>query len=136
MTRLALVDCNNFYVSCERAFNPALEGNPVIVLSNNDGCAVAMSDEAKQYIPMASPIFKNMDMVKKHNIHIYSSNYTLYADMSHRVKDVLAQFSPEIEDYSIDESFLTLDGFNHTNLTAYGKEIREKVLRWWPPRRG
>lgn len=130
MTRLALVDCNNFYVSCERAFNPALEGNPVIVLSNNDGCAVAMSDEAKQYIPMASPIFKNMDMVKKHNIHIYSSNYTLYADMSHRVKDVLAQFSPEIEDYSIDESFLTLDGFNHTNLTAYGKEIREKVLRW------
>jgi len=130
MTRLALVDCNNFYVSCERTFNPALEGKPVIVLSNNDGCAVAMSDEAKKYIPMAAPIFKNMDVVKKHNIHIYSSNYTLYADMSHRVKDVLAQFSPEIEDYSIDESFLSLDGFNQLDLTAYGKEIRQLVLRW------
>lgn len=130
MTRIALVDCNNFYVSCERAFNPALEGKPVIVLSNNDGCAVALSEEAKRHIDMAAPIFKHMEIVKKHNIHVYSSNYTLYADMSHRVKDVLSQFSPEIEDYSIDESFLSLDGFNHTDLTEYGKEIREKVLRW------
>lgn len=128
--KIALVDCNNFYVSCERAFNPALEGKPVIVLSNNDGCAVAMSEEAKRHIEMTAPIFKHMDIVKKHNIRLYSSNYTLYADMSHRIKDVLSQFSPDIEDYSIDESFLSLDKFNHIDLTAYGKEIRQRILRW------
>jgi len=126
---IALVDCNNFYVSCERVFNPALNGKPVVVLSNNDGCAVALSEEAKQYIPMAAPIFECMDIVRKHRVHIFSSNYTLYADMSQRVKAVLSQFSPEIENYSIDESFLSLEGFQNIDLTEYGRRIRETVLR-------
>lgn len=130
MNIFALVDCNNFYVSCERVFNPGLNGKPVIVLSNNDGCAVALSEEAKPYVTMGAPIFECMDIVKKHKIHLYSSNYTLYADMSHRVHEVLSQFSPHIENYSIDESFLSLDGFEKTEHTAYGREIRARVLRW------
>jgi DNA polymerase V len=130
MNIIALVDCNNFYVSCERAFNPALNNKPVIVLSNNDGCAVALSNEAKQYIEMGTPIFKCMDIVRKHKIQIYSSNYTLYADMSRRVHEVLFDFSPNVENYSIDESFLSLNGFKNVDLTDYGKQIRAKVLRW------
>lgn len=125
----ALADCNNFYVSCERAFNPALIGKPVVVLSNNDGCAVALSEEAKKYIPFGAPIFKNMEIVKKHNIHVYSSNYTLYADMSSRVTSVLSRFSPEIENYSVDESFLSLAGLKKDSLTEYGKTIRKEVLK-------
>ncbi len=130
MNRFALVDCNNFYASCERVFNPLLNGKPVVVLSNNDGCAVARSEEAKKYIGMGAPIFKCMDVVKEHNIQLFSSNYTLYADMSQRVKDVLSQFTPNIEPYSIDESFLLLNGFNHVDLNEYGQEIRKKVLKW------
>lgn len=130
MATIALVDCNNFYVSCERAFNPALNGKPVIVLSNNDGCAVALSEEAKQYIPMAAPIFEHVDLVRKHKIHLFSSNYTLYADMSRRVYEVLSDFSPNVENYSIDESFLSLNGFKNVDLVDYGKQIRAKVLRW------
>lgn len=130
MMEFALVDCNNFYVSCERAFNPSLNGKPVVVLSNNDGCAVARSEEAKRYIGMGAPIFKLMDLVKKHNIHLYSSNYTLYADMSQRVKEVLADFSPNIEPYSIDESFLLLSGDKKLDLDEYGIEMRNKVLQW------
>lgn len=130
MNIFALVDCNNFYVSCERVFNPALNGKPVIVLSNNDGCAVALSEEAKQYIPMASPIFEHMELVRKHKIHLFSSNYALYADMSRRVHEVLADFSPNIEDYSIDEAFLSLKGFKNVDLIDYGKQIREKVYKW------
>jgi len=130
MKKFALVDCNNFYVSCERAFNPSLNDKPVIVLSNNDGCAIARSEEAKRYIGMGAPIFKHMDIVKEHNIHLYSSNYTLYADMSHRVKEVLSQFSPNIESYSIDESFLSLSGLKNIDLNQFGIEMREKVLQW------
>jgi len=130
MTKFALVDCNNFYVSCERAFNPSLNGKPVVVLSNNDGCAVARSEEAKRYIGMGAPIFKLMDIVKNHNIHLYSSNYTLYADMSQRVKEVLTDFSPNVEPYSIDESFLLLTGFNSINLNEYGRDMRNRVLQW------
>ncbi len=129
-TYYALVDCNNFYVSCERVFNPALNGKPVIVLSNNDGCAVALSNEAKQYVEMGAPIFEHMDIVRKNSIQLFSSNYTLYADMSRRVYEVLADFSPNIENYSIDESFLSLEGFEKRDLTYYGREIRAKVLRW------
>lgn len=125
----ALADCNNFYVSCERAFNPALIGKPVVVLSNNDGCVVALSEEAKKYIPFGAPIFKNMEIVKKYNIQIYSSNYTLYADMSSRVTSVLFRFSPEIENYSVDESFLSLAGLKKDSLTEYGKTIRKEVLK-------
>lgn len=130
MNTIAIVDCNNFYVSCERVFNPSLNDKPVVVLSNNDGCAVALSEEAKQYIPMAVPIYEHMDIVRKHKIHLFSSNYTLYADMSCRVHEVLSDFSPNVEDYSIDESFLSLTGFKNVDLTDYGKRIRAKVLRW------
>src|SRR5687767_5438379 len=105
----ALVDCNNFYVSCERVFQPQYKGKPVVVLSNNDGCAIARSEEAKALgIEMAEPIHYIEDMIKKHNVKLFSSNYTLYGDMSRRVYDVLAQFSPHVENYSIDESFLFL----------------------------
>lgn len=130
MNTFALVDCNNFYASCERVFNPSLNGKPVVVLSNNDGCAIARSEEAKKYIGMGAPIFKCMDVVKEHNIHLFSSNYTLYADMSQRVKDVLSQYTPNIEPYSIDESFLLLNGFNQIDLNEYGTQIRKKVLKW------
>lgn len=130
MTIFALVDCNNFYVSCERVFKPTLNGKPVVVLSNNDGCAVALSNEAKQLIQMGTPIHECMDVVKKHGIHLFSSNYTLYADMSRRVYEVLSDFSPSIENYSIDESFLSLDGFKNVDLTDYGRQIRAKVLQW------
>ncbi len=130
MNIFALVDCNNFYASCERVFNPSLNGKPVVVMSNNDGCAVARSEEAKKYVGMGAPIFKCMDLVRQHNIQLFSSNYTLYADMSQRVQDVLSQFTPNIEPYSIDESFLLLNGFNHIDTNEYGQEIRNKVLKW------
>ncbi|MEO0928217.1 MAG: hypothetical protein AAFY63_20400, partial [Cyanobacteria bacterium J06643_13] len=101
---IALIDCNNFYVSCERVFNPSLIGKPVIVLSNNDGCAVARSQEAKDLgIAMGVPLFKIKSKIAKHGIEVYSSNYCLYGDMSARVMAILSNFSPEVEIYSIDE---------------------------------
>ncbi|MFJ3058225.1 SOS mutagenesis and repair protein [Herbaspirillum sp. NPDC087042] len=107
----ALVDVNNFYVSCERVFDPKLRARPVVVLSNNDGCAVARSNEAKALgIKMAAPWFMMQDLARQHGIVALSSNYTLYADMSNRVTDVLRQYSPRLEVYSIDESFLALAG--------------------------
>jgi DNA polymerase V len=126
----ALVDCNNFYASCERVFNPSLKTRPVIVLSNNDGCVVALSAEAKKIgIPFASPYFKIRPLIEKHKIAVFSSNYTLYADMSHRVMTILASFSPEVEVYSVDEAFLSLTGMK-CNLYEYGREIRETVMKW------
>jgi DNA polymerase V len=109
MTRsIALVDINNFYVSCERVFDPSLEGRPVVVLSNNDGCAVARSNEVKSLgVEMGTPWFQMQDLARQHRIVAFSSNYTLYADMSNRVMTILSQFSPDQEIYSIDESFLT-----------------------------
>lgn len=128
---LALVDCNNFYASCERLFDPSLNGRPIVVLSNNDGCAVARSAEAKALgVPMGAPWFKLKDLAKKHGIVAKSSNYALYADMSNRVVQVLREFTPAIEVYSIDESFLDLAGFNHINLTEYGHVIRHRVRNW------
>ncbi|MFB0510119.1 MAG: Y-family DNA polymerase, partial [bacterium] len=127
----ALVDCNNFYVSCEKVFNPKLEGKPVIVLSNNDGCVIARSNEAKAVgVKMGIPVFQCEDLIKKHNIHVFSSNYTLYGDMSQRVMDTLSRFTPEIEVYSIDEAFLSLTGFNYLNLTEYAKHIKNTVKKW------
>ena len=127
----ALIDGNNFYVSCERVFNPKLEGRPVVVLSNNDGCAVSRSAEAKALgIKMAVPWFQMKDAARKHGIVALSSNYALYADMSNRMMSVLAQFSPDQEIYSIDECFLGLSGFEHYDLTAYGQEIRQRVKKW------
>jgi len=125
---IALVDCNNFYVSCERVFNPRLEGVPVVVLSNNDGCAVARSSEVKALgIKMAEPWFKMKEIAKKHGIVAYSSNYTLYGDLSARVMSILSNFSPIQEIYSIDECFLDLDGFDPASLMAYGHKIRKTV---------
>jgi DNA polymerase V len=125
---IALVDCNNFYVSCERVFNPRLEGVPVVVLSNNDGCAVARSGEVKALgIKMGEPWFKMKDIAKQHGIVAYSSNYTLYGDLSARVMSILSNFSPNQEIYSIDECFLDLAGFDPATLMDYGQKIRQTV---------
>ena len=124
----ALVDCNNSYVSCERVFNPSLKRKPVVVLSNNDGCVVARSNEAKALgIGFGTPFFKNEEMVKRHNIAVYSSNYTLYGDMSARVMKTLAAFTPDMEVYSIDEAFLSFEGFRGIDINAYAREIKKKV---------
>jgi DNA polymerase V len=108
-----LIDCNNFYVSCERVFRPDLEGKPVIVFSNNDGCAVARSAEAKLLgIKMGDPEFKIRDLIRRENVRVFSSNYALYGDLSRRVGDTLGSVVPTIETYSIDECFLNLGEFN------------------------
>jgi len=126
----ALADCNNFYASCERVFNPSLVGRPVVVLSNNDGCIIARSNEAKAIgIKMGEPAFKIKEYVKKYNVAVFSSNYTLYGDMSHRVMNTLSTFTPEIEIYSIDEAFLNLRGFSHSNLPEYAKRIRQVTTK-------
>lgn len=132
MTRsIALIDVNNFYVSCERVFNPKLEGKPVVVLSNNDGCAVARSNEVKALgVSMGAPWFQLKDLAKKHGIIAYSSNYALYADMSNRVMEILSQFSPDQEVYSIDECFLDLSGFQNRDLTNYCQSMRQRVKQW------
>ena len=125
---VALVDCNNFYVSCERVFNPRLEGVPVVVLSNNDGCAVARSGEVKALgIKMGEPWFKMKEIAKKHGIIALSSNYALYGDLSARVMSLLSNFSPNREIYSIDECFLDLDGFDPMTLMDCGQKIRQTV---------
>lgn len=127
----ALVDCNNFYASCERVFNPNLQGKPVAILSNNDGCVISMSDEAKKIgLPFGAPIFKWEEFCKQQNISVLSSNYPLYGDMSERVMKILAQFSPDIEVYSVDESFLELKGFDNIDLEAYATKIRSRILQW------
>ena len=127
---LALVDCNNFYVSCERVFRPDLIGKPVAVLSNNDGCIVARSKEVKDLgIKMGVPVFQVQQLINQHQIKLFSSNYTLYADMSSRVMSTLESFAPTMEVYSIDEAFLDLTGVCHRNPTAYGQHIRKAVVR-------
>jgi len=126
----ALVDCNNFYASCERVFNPKLWTRPVAVLSNNDGCIVARSQEVKDMgIPMGAPYFKYRDVLEKNNTAVFSSNYTLYGDMSQRIMEILEGFADRLEVYSIDEAFLRLNGFEHLNLEKCGKKIRSTVLR-------
>ena len=126
-----LVDCNNFYVSCERVFNPSLRGKPVVVLSNNDGCIIARSNEAKALgIPMGAPLHLYKTLIKQNNIFTYSSNYTLYGDMSSRVMSVLNYFIPNIEIYSIDEAFLNLKNFNIQSLQDEMFKIRERIYQW------
>ncbi|MFI8377738.1 Y-family DNA polymerase [Leeuwenhoekiella sp. NPDC079379] len=126
----ALVDCNNFYASCERVFKPDLNHKPVVVLSNNDGCVIARSNEAKALgIPMGAPAFQIKQDVYKHKIHVYSSNYALYGDMSARVMNILSEFSPDMEVYSIDEIFLKLSGFDRFDLTSYGWQMIDLVKR-------
>ena len=128
---IALVDCNNFYVSCERVFNPSLEGKAVVVLSNNDGCVIARSNEAKALgIKMGEPAFKLEALIKQHQVAVYSSNYALYGDMSNRVTQTLHEFAPQLENYSIDESFLDLSNMPYVDLFEYCKMIRQKVKQY------
>lgn len=125
----ALVDCNNFYASCERVFRPDLRNIPIVVLSNNDGCVIARSNESKQLgIKMGVPAYQIKDEVRKHGIRVFSSNYTLYGDMSNRVMTILSSFTPNIEIYSIDEAFLDLSGFN--DLENYGSHIVKTTTQW------
>lgn len=127
----ALVDCNNFYASCERVFQPQLQNKPIGVLSNNDGIIVALSQELKDLgITRGTPGFKIKHMLKKYDIHLFSSNYTLYGDMSKRVMSILARFTPDLEIYSIDEAFLCLTGLTHYNLNNYGANIRKIIYQW------
>ena len=126
----ALVDCNNFYASCQRVFEPHLIGKPVVILSNNDGCVIARSNEAKALgVPMGAPAFQFKSIFKEHNVHVFSSNYALYGDMSNRVMNLLATFTPEIEVYSIDEAFLKFQGFEQFNLEEYGLTIQRTVTK-------
>lgn len=127
----ALADCNSFYCSCERIFNPKTRGRPVIVLSNNDGCAIAFSREAKAigFGQMCEPYFQTKERIKKHKVFVFSSNYTLYDDMSKRVMTILKNYTHNLEVYSVDEAFLSLDGFDHYDLLDYGKRIRKDLLR-------
>jgi DNA polymerase V len=131
-TAFALVDCNNFYASCEKLFRPDLKHTPVVVLSNNDGCIVARSKEVKALgIKMGVPMFQVRDAIKKHGIVCFSSNYALYADMSNRVMTILEEEAPRLEVYSIDEAFLDLTGVGHvTDLLAFGKGLKAKVDQW------
>ena len=126
----ALADCNNFFASCERVFRPDLQGKPVIVLSNNDGCAIARSNEAKALgIKMGAPLFKIRDIVERHNVAVFSGNMALYGDMSQRVRWVLEEYAPSIEVYSIDECFLDLRGVTNIDFDAYAKEISAQCWR-------
>ncbi len=126
----ALVDCNNFYASCERVFAPGLVGRPVVVLSNNDGCVIARSAEAKAVgVPMGKPAFQCRELFARHNVAVFSSNYALYGDMSDRVMRTLARFAPRLEVYSIDEAFLDLTGLPD-GAEAHARRVRETVARW------
>ena len=127
---LALIDVNNFYVSCEKAFSGALQTKSTIVLSNNDGCVIARSNDVKQWIKMGQPVFEVEDIIKEHDIQVFSSNYTLYATMSDRTMRVLSQFSPLVEIYSIDEAFADLTHLAIDDLTEYGKTIKACVLQY------
>jgi DNA polymerase V len=132
MKYFGLVDCNSFYCSCERVFRPELRGKPVIVLSNNDGCAIAFTKEAKAlgFGEMCEPFFQIQDRIKKHNVAVFSSNYTLYDNFSRRVMNILRGFTPHLEIYSVDEAFLEFDGFDQYDFLEYGKKIRSDILQF------
>ena len=127
----ALVDCNNFYASCERLFRPDLENQPIVVLSNNDGCVIARSNEAKALgIPMGAPEFKYRKQMQAQGVHVFSSNFPLYGDLSARVMSILEKLSPTLEIYSIDEAFADMTGFNNYDLYGHGLKIRQTVHQW------
>ena len=129
--KIALIDCNSFYVSCERLFNPKIRKKPVVVLSNNDGCIISRSNEAKVLgIKMGEPYFKEKDIIVKNNVQVFSSNYSLYGDISRRVMRTLKRFNSDIEIYSIDEAFLDLSNFPDNEVKNIGHEIRNIVLKW------
>ncbi len=127
----ALVDCNNFYASCERVFQPQYIGKPVVILSNNDGCVISRSNEAKAAgVAMGAPEFKIRDLIKEKNIKVFSSNYPLYGDLSNRVMKTLENFTPNLEIYSIDEAFLNFDGMRITDYHDYGVQMKKRVQKW------
>ncbi len=127
----ALVDCNNFYASCERLFQPHLMGKPIVILSNNDGCIISRSDEAKALgVPMGAPEFQVRDLLRQNNIQVFSSNYALYGDLSERVMAILRQFTPNVEVYSIDEAFLNFDGMTITDYHDYGMQMKNRIRKW------
>ncbi|MDD4848354.1 MAG: Y-family DNA polymerase, partial [Bacteroidales bacterium] len=127
----ALVDCNNFYASCERVFRPDLVGQPIVVLSNNDGCVIARSNEAKAIgVPMGAPAFENEQLFRRNNVQVFSANFPLYGDMSHRVMQILRAYCPDMEIYSIDEAFLKLDGFERMHLPDYLQKMHRQVQQW------
>ncbi|MFL2898822.1 MAG: Y-family DNA polymerase [Candidatus Pelagibacter sp.] len=129
--KIALVDCNSFYVSCERLFNPKIRKKPVVVLSNNDGCIISRSNEAKALgIKMGEPYFKAKEIILKNNVQVFSSNYSLYGDLSRRVMRTLKRFNVDIEIYSIDEAFLDMTNFSDKEVEEVGKEIRSTILQW------
>ncbi len=126
----ALVDCNNFYASCERVFRPDLNGKPIVVLSNNDGCVIARSNEAKKVgIPMGAPAFQFKNIFEQNNVQVFSANFALYGDMSKRIMTILLEFSPDIEIYSIDEAFINLTGFKYVKLEEYALLIKKTILK-------
>lgn len=126
----ALIDCNNFYVSCERVFRPDLRNAPVVVLSNNDGCVISRSNEAKALgIEMGAPAFKNKTLFENSGVYVFSTNFELYGDMSSRIMNIAAKFAPRIDIYSIDEAFLDFSGFDYYDLNEYGKKIRKTILK-------
>ena len=130
MSVYGLADCNNFFVSCERVFRPALEGRPAVVLSSNDGCIVARSDEAKALgVKMAQPAFQAKDLIERHSIAVISGNLQFYTDMSNRVMQAFGELVPAVEKYSIDECFLDLTGIPE-DLTAFCQDLKRTVLRW------
>ena len=127
----ALVDCNNFYASCERLFRPELNGKPLVVLSNNDGCVIARSNEAKALgIAMGAPYFQARDVIRRHDVRVFSSNYALYGDLSHRVMDVLQQMEPDVEIYSIDEAFISLPCGNARDMAEYARHLKKQVNQY------
>jgi DNA polymerase V len=127
----ALVDCNNFYASCERVFQPQYNGKPVVILSNNDGCVISRSNEAKDVgVPMGSPEFKIRELIKEKNVKVFSSNYPLYGDLSNRVMKILEGFTPNVEIYSIDEAFLNFDGMDISDFHEYGIQMKTRVQKW------
>ncbi len=127
----ALVDCNNFYASCERVFQPKYIGKPVVILSNNDGCVISRSNEAKDLgVPMGAPEFKIRELLKEKNIKVFSSNYPLYGDLSNRVMKILEGFTPNVEIYSIDEAFLNFDGMSVSDYHDYGIQMKSRVQKW------
>lgn len=127
----ALIDCNNFYASCERVFRPDLKGKPVVVLSNNDGCVIARSNEAKKAgVPMGAPAFQYHHLFEEHKIQVFSANFPLYGDMSSRVMNILEMFCPGIEIYSIDEAFMDFNGYELHDLAKLGEKIKKQVEQW------
>ena len=127
----ALIDCNNFYASCERVFNPSLNAKPIVVLSNNDGCIIARSNEAKALgVPMGAPLYQYKKLIKENNIYVFSSNYQFYGDMSQRVMESIKMMVSDVEVYSIDEAFIKMGPFINTDIISRAEKMRANIYQW------